>query len=505
MGLALFLAATFGLRCWNWDQVFVQDGVYFVDADCYSRMTRVQQVMEHPLRPIRHHDFENAPDGVTPHTTSPMDFAVAALAFVLRPFSPLARDLAGAFISPLLGVFLTGFLWLWGRTLALALPFRHALLLVVSTSPILVHGFLLGRPDHQSLILLLCGVALAAEIAIWTRRSRGWEIVSAAAWALALWTSLFEPAILLAATAAGRALVLGRRALPDRAAAAAFATILAGGMIFDGWRFQAPGPEIREFFPRWAQTIGELNHLRFGQLFIWTGWLLPIVPVLLVLRFAKSRSLPCLALALLLLGIIGLSLWYARWGYFLALVFAFCLPFALAAVPRRPLVWALFLVSLWPIASEWDRMLYPDAARRAALAENRDDAVLLRETASALCGPDRKIILAPWWLSPAVAYWSGQPCVAGSSHQSLPGTVDTARFYLATDAGPAAEILRRRNVAFVISYEPSRILGNSAQILGRRPDKMSMGQVLYDRPFAAPPSLRLVSQNKYFRVYEFAR
>ncbi len=502
MGLVLFLAATFGLRCWNWDQVFVQGDVYFVDADCYSRMTRVRQVMEHPFHPIRHHGFENAPEGVVPHTTSPMDFAVAALAFVLRPFSPQALDLAGAFISPLLGMMLTGFLWAWSRDLNL--PFRHALLLVVGTSPILVHGFLLGRPDHQSLILLLCGVALAAEIAVWTRRSRGWEILSAVAWALALWTSLFEPAILLAATAVGRVLVLGRRALPDRAAAAAFAAILAGGTLFDGWRFQPPGPEIREFFPRWALTIGELNHLRFGQLFVWTGWLLPVVPALLVLRFAKARMFPCLALALLLAGTIGLSLWYARWGYFLALVFAFSLPFALAAVPRRPLVWLLFLVSLWPIAAEWDRMLYPDAARQAALAENREDAVLLRATASALTGPEPKIILAPWWLSPAIAYWSGQPCVAGSSHQSLPGTVETARFYLATGTD-AAEILRRRQVTFVISYEPSRILGNSAQILGRQPDKSSMGQVLYDRPFAAPQFLRLVSQNTYFRVYEFLR
>ena len=30
---------------------------------------------------------------------------------------------------------------------------------------------------------------------------------------------------------------------------------------------------------------------------------------------------------------------------------------------------------------------------------------------------------------PAIAYWSGQRCVSGSSHQSLPGTVDSSRFF----------------------------------------------------------------------------
>ncbi len=80
-------------------------GVDFVDADCYSRMTRVREVCAHPGEVIRRHAFENYPFGTRPHTTIPFDYAVYALRTVLRPFcgGERALDLAGAWISPLLG------------------------------------------------------------------------------------------------------------------------------------------------------------------------------------------------------------------------------------------------------------------------------------------------------------------------------------------------------------------------------------------------------------------
>lgn len=501
VGLALLLGLTFATRCWNWERVFAGGKVYFVDADCYSRMTRVHRVAAEPWLPIRFHDFENAPTGTLPHTTAPMDLIVAALAGLLR-FTAQPIDFAGAFVSPILGVLLVGFLWWWGRRLAL--PFRHAALLVVMISPILCHGFLLGRPDHQSLILLLTGIALAAEIAIWIQPHAVWSFLSAGCWALALWTSLFEPLILLIVTLGCRLITLGRDALRIRRplAPTIFLLVAAGGFLFDGWRAPPTAPEIREFFPRWSMTIGELGHLKFSQLFMWTGWLLPVVPVLLGLRFYKEKNRLPLALAVLLVVTIGLSLWYARWGYFLALVFALSLPFALRAVPARPVVWGIFLISLWPVAAEWERQLFPDEKQAEANAENLEDAILLRETARALVSPEQTIILAPWWLSPALAYWSGQPCVAGSSHQSLPGIVDTARFYLSNDIESAHGILQKRRVRYVVAYEPSRVITNSAQILGHPPGREPLGKVLYENPYAAPDFLHLVYENKYFKVYE---
>jgi hypothetical protein len=50
-------------RCANYQDVFVAGNVYFVDADCYARMTRAQMVREKPGLIIRHHAFENFPQG----------------------------------------------------------------------------------------------------------------------------------------------------------------------------------------------------------------------------------------------------------------------------------------------------------------------------------------------------------------------------------------------------------------------------------------------------------
>ena len=142
-----------------------------------------------------------------------------------------------------------------------------------------------------------------------------------------------------------RVFVLGRKAWPltHPAAPGIFLILLAVAFLFDGWRPLASSPETREFFPRWSQTIGELNHLTPAQVFNWTGWLLPVVPILLVLRFRKEKNRVCLALAFLVILTSALSLWYARWGYFLALVFAFSLPWALASIPKKPVVWIIFL------------------------------------------------------------------------------------------------------------------------------------------------------------------
>lgn len=77
--LVFVLAVTaFAVRCWNVREVFVADRVFFVDADCYSRMTRARLVSEGAGPSIRHHDFENWPQGTTPHTTAPMDWAIVA-------------------------------------------------------------------------------------------------------------------------------------------------------------------------------------------------------------------------------------------------------------------------------------------------------------------------------------------------------------------------------------------------------------------------------------------
>lgn len=487
--------------------VFVDGHVYFVDADCYARMSRVAQVLEHPLRSIRHHDFENFPQGLDSHATAPLDWLIALLAASLSLLGKQSPDLAGAWISPLLGIATLGLLWTWSTRARL--PYRHAMLVLLAISPIVAQAFRLGRPDHQSLLLFLIAAGLAAEGSMWARPRRSAAVAWGAAWGFALWTSLYEPLIIFTLLLVLRFAFLQRRAVVHewRVGWAAALAILALAVLLDGWRVSAPSPEVARYFSNWSRSIAELAHLPplSDQFLGWLGWLAPLLPCLLIWRFVKTRETCLLALLALLLATYGLTCWQIRWGCYLALVFAMALPFALAAIPSRAAAWTAFLICLFPLAGQWDALLYPDEAAAAARAEQREDYKQLREVANALISTERTGILAPWWLSPPLAYWSGQPCVAGSSHESLPGIVDTARFYITTNVDEARKILTRRHVGYVVAYEPSRVLGTAAQLLGEDARRDSLDAMLYDTPVLAPAWLVVVYSTPYFKVYEVKR
>src|SRR5438128_7708178 len=182
-------------RCANYGDVFFGGQINFIDADCYSRMTRARICFEHPGTIVRRHDFENFPSGTSPHTTAPFDYLIVTLAMTLTPLSKNAFDLAGAVVSPLISIALGIFLCSWSRKMRLR--FRWGFLILYGASPMLAHGFALGRPDHQSLLVALITIALCAEWALASEPSAFWSIVSGASWALALWVSLYEPLVLL--------------------------------------------------------------------------------------------------------------------------------------------------------------------------------------------------------------------------------------------------------------------------------------------------------------------
>jgi hypothetical protein len=103
--IAFPTAIILATRCANYQDVFVAGNVYFADADCYARMIRVQMVRAEPGLIIRHHAFENFPQGTTPHTTAPLDYLIFGLSLLLNPFTANPIDLAGAFVSPMLALF----------------------------------------------------------------------------------------------------------------------------------------------------------------------------------------------------------------------------------------------------------------------------------------------------------------------------------------------------------------------------------------------------------------
>ena len=492
--LVIFLALVVVTRCANYGDVFLGGDVYFTDADCYARMTRVRMCLEHPGTIVRRHGFENFPAGTTPHTTAPLDYFIVALSWVTGG----RVDFAGAIASPVLALLTAWFLWWWSRKTSL--PYRGGLLLLFALSPILVHATELGRPDHQSLLVSLIAVALCAEWTLGSVDSRGWSFASGAAWGFALWVSFYEPLVLLAVLFVAQ-LIFARKIFVRRNRLLGWA--LCGGIVLLALSIErrVPAwPGDSQIFLNWAGVIGELRQVPVNDpvWLRWTGLLLLPFPALLWIGLQKTRAIPVF-LAAIVVSTFFLTMGQARWGYFFARAFALALPACLSVIRNRLAGGLLVAISLLPILKDWDEKLWPNEFQVAAIAERRGEKVGWRRMAARIDGP----FLAPWWWSPAIAYWSGQSGVAGSSHEALPGIEQSARFFLATDAGPAQTILEKTKARWVLAYDADRTVANSAAILGVPPPENPFGRVLDRTPTQAPPFLQLAGQNsagKLFRV-----
>lgn len=501
-------------RCANYRDVFVAGNAYYTDADCYARMTRARMCLAQPGLVVRHHDFENFPQGITPHTTAPFDYVIVALSLLLAPFTMHALDLAGAVVSPLLALAGGWFLWGWARQM----KFRHRwpMLVLFAISPMLVHGTELGRPDHQSLLILLLLVALCGEWSLVAEPSRGWGVVAGCAWGLALWVSLYEPLILFALTVIVSCLFPGASSSrlfsrSRRAGWLCFLLLLALALLIERRLPSIAGLALDPLARNWTRRIGELQPVPlFNAIwFSWTGYLLVALPLLV-----WWQRIPIMADPLqrrrfaLFFGSLGvtflLTMAQARWGYFFVTVFAIALPVLLAPVRSRGVVWVVFLLSLWPVARAWDDALWPNEARTAQWAIERAERINLHELALTMKSSRREPFLAPWWLSPSLAYWSEQPAVAGSSHEGMDGIVETVRFYATDDYREAHRILESRQVSFVVACDADRTAENCAQILGHPIGEHALCYVLDRAPAQSPGFLVLAAQNPAGKLFRTA-
>jgi len=500
--LSVLILAT---RCANYQDVFVAGNIYFTDADCYARMTRVQMCSENPGLIVRHHEFENFPTGTIPHTTAPLDYLILALSIFLKPFGAHAIDLAGAFISPLLALLGGWFLWCW----SVHLRYRWVMLILYAISPILVHGTELGRPDHQSLLILLVTIAICAEWNLLAEDGTGarskWSIVSGAAWGLAIWTSAYESLVLFLLVLVVSVIENPKAILAKsrRAGWLCFALVIAIAVVIER---RIPSFSILysgALFENWARTIGELAHVSpANPIWLrWTGYLLLVTPFLIWIGVTKSKRNTPLFILAPLVATYGLTIWEARWGYFFVLIFALAMPSLLEPIKSRAAVWIAFFLSTFPMLRDWDEKLWPNQAQLADRMAQRNESVQLRDMAINLRSSENHPFLAPWWLSPEIAYWSGQAGIAGSSHESLPGIGDSARFFVSQDSRTVSELLENHKVGWVIAYDSDRTAQNSAQILGILAPQQPICFVLDKTPTRAPPFLVLSAQNGAAKLY----
>ena len=213
-------------------------------------------VLEHPFTVIHHQYFENYPQGIASHATVPFDYLIALLAVLLKPLTLIKSfkfdyvDVAGAIVSPLLAMAMIVFLWDWSRRIRL--PHRGIMLLLFAISPIIVHGTVLGRPDHQSLQMLCIVVALGCRMVLLAktvagvgdcqRRQRG---------GLGLWSFACRQPLVLLVLVTLLYLIFDRRKLwaPERwAGYAVFAAFIALMLLIDGLPFALPDTMLAGIF-----------------------------------------------------------------------------------------------------------------------------------------------------------------------------------------------------------------------------------------------------------------
>src|SRR5438067_8667447 len=257
----------------------------------------------------------------------------------------------------------------------------------------------------------------------------------------------------------------------------------------------------------WASTIGELAHVSpMNPVWLdWCGYLVLITPVLIWMSVRRRRNGGpggrAIPIYVLLVATYFLTVGQARWGYFFVLIFAVALPALLAPIKSGAAVWIAVVLSMFPILRDWDQRLWPNETQLAKRMEKRIESAQIRQLALSLRSADVHPFLAPWWLSPSIAYWSGQPGVAGSSHESLQGIEDSARFVLSDYQEQARSILHKDNVAWVFGYDSQRVTQNSAAVLNEAVPADPLCRVLDRTPSQAPPFLIFSAQTPACKLY----
>lgn len=138
------------------------DREWFVGADTYMRMVRVQDWWAGGDWYTSVSARSNWPMGETLHWTRPLDIALIALAAPFWPFIGFHKALfyAGLVVSP---VAATLALWAlaWGTRYILDVRGQVIMLLLFVFQPLTRYYFMAARPDHHALILLAFTVCLA--------------------------------------------------------------------------------------------------------------------------------------------------------------------------------------------------------------------------------------------------------------------------------------------------------------------------------------------------------
>ena len=480
----------------------LQDGlVYFADPDCYTRLYRVKLILSGGPLIQSWHSFENYPDGIPVHTTALLDWLIALLSLCFKALPVTAAhalDWAGFIVGPLAAAaagaaiyYITlDFKPVWART---------SILFTYLLSPMLIWSTASARPDHQCLIVSFLLIAWALELKRW--RDPSLHLWTGIVWGLALWTSLLEPLLFLVVVLAVNLLM---RRKEDRRFWLPLLLVGTLTAVMEGLRWRAyfgiSDPRVNN----WMGTIGELQNGGFKWLpqYGLAVYLLPLL--LFVFRKQKCWQYPETSILLISTAIsFVLAVFQLRWGYFFAVTSMYSL-FLILPGDFKSSGWNFLRVLhfipivIWNMAEV--RMIAPP-----------DNLVEIRKVAGQIRTTDQSI-MAPWWFSPALLYYSGAPIIASSSHESIEGIVDSAKYFTSRSFPEAESLLKKHQAGWVLVCYPEWLYRNSMQVLtGKKfreiasPDKDRL-RIVSVRLFeyvAVPTQYKIAFASPNLRLYRY--
>ncbi len=480
-----------------------------VEADCYSQLARVQRILHGQGLIQNHFTVENWPEGLVPSTTAPFDYVILLLYAPLALFTQHPLDWAGALVSPALWVALV-FFWMLIRSREFNLTGRALLLVGSAALPAFIWATACGRPRHQSLILALMAMGLTAEYERWQIEmtpKRAWNLFAGIVWGLACWTSLFEPVLVVTVLILFNLIVRRRE---NFTFLVSFGVVMLVALLLEGVHVFIPPPEYHQALVRWLETIAEVQGVNLTSFvsqmtFLSFVLIVPMISWRILRRVGDIRVDLLLILLTVLLAV--LSFVQKRWVYYanlteLLLIARYC--------QLEPTRWPrLAVMALFGFGLVYDNILQEEGRSRA---QANQPSLEMAQISHAIDQPGG--IMAPWWLSPGLLYFSGQPIVSGSSHCGISGIVASANFFAGTSWTDAERILRERKVRWVVVWDDPvydyPLVNSSRGILGERyvsedwkdnADSTVAQILILDR--GVPPEFRLRGVTPQMKLYEF--
>lgn len=488
-----------------------------VEADCYSQLARVRRILDGEGLVQNHFTVENWPQGLIPSTTAPFDYAILALYAPLAPFTHYPLDWAGALVSPVLWLALVAF-WIFFRSRMFHRVARGALLVGLAFIPALIWATAFGRPRHQSLILGLMAVVLTAEYERWEKdAARGWHIAAGILWGLLCWTSLYEPLLVIIVLVAFNLIVRRRETAPF---GISFGIVMLLALIVEGVHVFIPPPEARFALTNWLQFIAEMRGMTFHQFFnaitfsgspetsLWStcSFLFLLAIPWMAYRLWRERNLCDRFMMGLAILLATLAFHQSRWLPYASLAELFIVA---RYFQIKPFVWPrLLLAVIFCVNAVLANYIQVGAGKAAP---PNQPSLELSQLAHSIDQPGG--ILAPWWISPGLLYFSGQPIVSGSSHCGISGIVASAEFFATTSWTDADTILQKRKVRWIVVWDEPKyqypLLASSQEILGQ-PVSTDENKGVADATIAqilitdrdVPDNLQLRAVTEHLKLYE---